>query len=235
MDALSRAPLLPLTVKQRGMIGESRVREALAAQLRGRGMAEPTPPAEIARQSFCTWSPKSYKTANLSSAEYAAAAVKDVHASTLSFGNHVCRADVCHKGRLGRLGFCRMLYWNWCAVQKNEKKNTEHRDSINATDKESNLSGAKFVAKRKHGLSLQSRWSGQGFPPVHDAPPQIGSPALETNHPLHFKLTPSISMGPRCNHDLGVLLKLPVFRRAVKKELPPGAAVFGDEDSMSYS
>lgn len=36
----------------------------------------------------------------------------------------------------------------------------------------------------------------------------IGAPALETNHPFHFKLLPSMLSGPKCNHDLGVPLRL---------------------------
>ena len=39
MDALRREPLLPLTAKQRGMIGEARVSAALEAQLVGRGLS----------------------------------------------------------------------------------------------------------------------------------------------------------------------------------------------------
>ena len=66
----------------------------------------------------------------------------------------------------------------------------------------------KEVAKRMHGLPLQSRWNGTGAPPISTVPPYSGLPALETTHPFHFKMTPSMLLGPQCNHDLGVLLRI---------------------------
>ena len=98
-----------------------------------------------------------------------------VAASTRKTGNHVCRPDVCHKGRLGKQGFCRMLYWHW-GKHTNEKK--------------------AIVAKRSHGLTLCPRWNGSAAPPVHTAPPLFGSPALETTHPFHFKMNPAMLLGP---------------------------------------
>ena len=41
------------------------------------------------------------------------------------------------------------------------------------------------------------------------SPPFAGAPALETTHPFHFKMNPAILLGPVCNHDLGVLLRIP--------------------------
>ena len=80
-----------------------------------------------------------------------------------------------------------MYYWHW--VRHTNEKN-------------------KVVAKRRHGLRLHKRWNGEGAPPAIKAPPQVGMPALEQTHPFHFKMTPSMMMGPQCNHDLGVLLRL---------------------------
>ena len=65
----------------------------------------------------------------------------------------------------------------------------------------------KVVAKRAHGHLLQPRWSGKGLPPIIATPPQSGLPALERNHAYHFKMTPGIMLGPRCNHDLGTALR----------------------------
>ena len=62
--------------------------------------------------------------------------------------------------------------------------------------------------KRAHGLQLQERWDGTGDPPLHLSPPFIGLPAVEIAHPFHFKMTPSMLLGPVCNHDLGILLRL---------------------------
>eukprot|EP00973_Karenia_brevis_P047487 6593497-Karenia_brevis.AAC.1 len=36
----------------------------------------------------------------------------------------------------------------------------------------------------------------------------MGLPAVEINHPFHFKMTPSMMLGPQCNHDLGILLRV---------------------------
>ena len=45
-------------------------------------------------------------------------------------------------------------------------------------------------------------------PPVCTVPPSVGTPAVEINHPFHFKMTPAMMLGPQCNHDLGILLRL---------------------------
>ena len=59
-----------------------------------------------------------------------------------------------------------------------------------------------------HGLQLQARWNGTSAPPLCGSPPCAGSPALEVNHTFHFNMCPAIMLGPRCNHDLGILLRL---------------------------
>ena len=115
--------------------------------------------------------------------------VKDVALITRKVGNHVCRPDVCHKGHLGKKGFCRMFFWHWA----------RHVDR-----------DGKVGAKMSHGLVLQSRWDGSGSPPLCMSPPLVGLPALEVNHPFHFKMSPAILLGPKCNHDLGILLRLAI-------------------------
>ena len=72
-------------------------------------------------------------------------------------------------------------------------------------------SKGKRVARRVHGRDLQSRWDGNGLPPLLESPPQAGLPALEPSQPYHYKMNPVIILGPRCNHDLGILLRLPVL------------------------
>ena len=44
---------------------------------------------------------------------------------------------------------------------------------------------------------------------MHRSLPALGLPALETNHPFHFKLSPGVQLGPMCNHDIGVLIRFP--------------------------
>ena len=41
------------------------------------------------------------------------------------------------------------------------------------------------------------------------AHPLWGGPAIETTHPFHFKMTPSMMLGPVCNHDLNCFLRIP--------------------------
>ena len=65
------------------------------------------------------------------------------------------------------------------------------------------------VAKMTHGHELCKRWYGIGDPPVRHSPPFVGAPALEVTHPFHFKMTPSMLLGPTCNHDLNCFLRLP--------------------------
>ena len=197
MTAVQKEPLLPLTKKQRGMIGEVRSMASEKAQLSARGLAEL--PSERPMYTPMSYSASEiHKDAGVCEHVWAAGCVKQVAASTRKTGNHVCRPDVCHKGTLGRKGFCRMMFWHWARWVDEKKEAT---------------------AKRSHGLALHARWDGQGHPPTHDAPPLLGSPALEISHPFHFKMTPSMLLGPTCNHDLGVLLRLGKFQGTSRSDV----------------
>ena len=193
---LQQLPLMPVTPKQRGMLGAVRTGAALQAQLSARGMTEMR---RVAGESTPVryFMPTVYRDSSTNASAWASFVTAEVHAHSLRSGNHVCRREVCHKGRLGKQGFCRMLFWHWVQYTRGSDR---------------------VCSKRAHGLQLQPRWDGSGRPPVHAAPPFLGSPALEVNHPFHFKLSPSMSLGPRCNHDLGVLLRLPILPPSL--ELP---------------
>ena len=178
MQVLAKLPLLPLTQKQRGMIGEDRVRESLSAQLRARGVHEyPERSAAPRRVPFLTST--KHKDAGLSPCAWSSHAVEEIATATLKTGNHVCRPDVCHKGRVGRRGFCRMLFWHW-ARSVHPKKGP--------------------IATMAHGLALSKRWDGSGAPPLCTNPPFKGLPALEITHPFHFKMSPAILLGPKCDY-----------------------------------
>ena len=42
---------------------------------------------------------------------------------------------------------------------------------------------------------------------------------MEVTHPFHFKMTPSMLLGPICNHDLNCFLRLPqVSTDAIEQE-----------------
>ena len=137
----------------------------------------------IRREPFVYWTPERYNDPGLSSSTWAAETTRDVNASCLRCGNHDFRRDDCNKGRIGKQGFCRMLFWHWgLYTDKNNKSRARHA----------------------HGQLLQPRWDGKKDPPVHTVPPHEGLPALEQNHPFHFKMATGVMMGTRCNHDLGV-------------------------------
>ena len=95
MDALRQEPLLHLTQKQRGMIGEERANQAMRAQLEGRGLEKmSTSKARPAQPSYVTST--SHKNASVDAKQWAAEVVRSVSASIRKTGNRVCRPDVCY-------------------------------------------------------------------------------------------------------------------------------------------
>ena len=172
MQALQTEPLLHLTKKQRGMIGEVRFRESMQAQVQARGLQE-------MRYNTSCGSAVSYvsstvhKNSSVDERNWSKHAVQSVMASTRRTGNHVCKPEVCHKGRHGKKGFCRFLFWSWTKTFDGQ---------------------GKMIAQRSHGNTLQKRWNGTGVPPVHQTQPLQGCPALETTHPFHFKILFCVSI-----------------------------------------
>ena len=138
MKVLADIPLLPLTKKQRGMIGEVRVRESYEAQLKARGITESKVPYGSAEQ--MSYFPSCvHGDSNQSFQQWSSYVVRDVATSTRKAGNHVCRSDVCHKGLIGGTGFCRMLFWHWSKYVHEQKG---------------------LCAIRSHGLPMTARWDG---------------------------------------------------------------------------
>ena len=109
---LASMPLLPLSKKQRGMIGEARVRESENAQKAARGISQATGFPNFTPQNL-HFTSKIHTNEALSGGAWATFATEEIATSTARTGNHVCRPDVCHKGRIGKTGFCRMYYWHW--------------------------------------------------------------------------------------------------------------------------
>ena len=163
MEALRREPLLPLTTKQRGMIGESRVSAAVQAQVSARGLSSLPDVKDVAKQ-MSFFPSKMHADPSVDAGAWAARFVGEVAVATRKSGNHVCRSDVCHKGRIGRRGFCRMYFWHWARYTTPKKQE---------------------ISKMTHGHELCERWDGVGDPPVRHSPPFVGAPALENSktHP----------------------------------------------------
>ena len=95
-------------------------------------------------------------------------------------GVHTCMSRVCHKGRLGKSGYCRLGFWHWAEVP-----NEEH------------------VWARCHGKALRFERE------VGMLPPQRGVPLTEQHHPFFGRTTPGVYACCKCNHDLSVMLRFP--------------------------
>ena len=136
MSEVAKQQLLPLTKKQCGMIGEDRVRAAHKAQLLARDVSATPITKETIRQMFdCT--SQMHANTVLSASPWSARSVVEMALAIRKAGNHVCRPDVYHKGRMGRKGFCRMLFWRWARSLDTKTK--------------------KPVARTIHGLELHPR------------------------------------------------------------------------------
>ena len=71
----------------------------LKAQLAARGLQE-APFATGIKRELRYYVPSLYADPNVDSETWAAHAVVEVNTSVAKTGNHVCRAEVCHKGRI---------------------------------------------------------------------------------------------------------------------------------------
>ena len=191
LQVLCDEPLLPVMPGQLSKIGHDVERQYLQCQRDARGMNE-EPVSDIASQKtlHSSWTPHAYGDVSLSAEEWGCHAVRDCNRGAILNANHVCRPNTCYKGKWAKRRFCRMFYWRWARVLNKKKQE---------------------VTRRMHGCLLSPRWNGVGLPPVIEAPPNRGAPALERNHGFHGKVVPGVMLGPRCNHDMRKLLHLPVL------------------------
>ena len=200
MEALRTAPLVPIKSAQRKpgdkrrsqleMIGPKRAAESVQAQLRARGMKQECAKEDLEPSKFRPWQPEFYGDRSLSSSDWAREASVDNLAATISVGNHECIPEVCHKGRIGQQGFCRMMYWFWAWVRKS----------------------GKHKWRRYHGKRLVPRWdpTTKEQPPIDCVPPHVGKAQTEQTQPYVTKSNGTMYGGPRCNHDVGVLPRCPI-------------------------
>ena len=150
---------------------------------------------------FVYWTPGFLGDDTLSAEEWEKRACKDSYAGTKRFGNHKCRKNICLKrkgGKKYKRQQCRFRYW--------------HFEKVLSKTKEPRM-------RRVPGRQLATVWDGQGLPPVHAHPPEIGLPALECTWPYHFKASFGTLLGARCNHDVGVLGRLPVLTKDIEGQL----------------
>ena len=111
---------------------------------------------------------------------------------------HECKPRTCHKGWLGRHGFCRLGFWHWKDVSQWTAADTW---------------------QRYHGLPLCPE------PCIGEVPPLEGVLLTERHHPYHTRFHVGALGVGKCNHDINVLLKAPLLRTSAKSShiwLPHG-------------
>ena len=158
---------------------------------------------------FHRWMPAFYKDSAAPANVWAQKAAVDANAGSRRCMNHICRPQTCHKGRWAKIKFCRMFFWHW--AQRAHKKTGQP------------------VMARLHGHTLHQRWVAGDWPPVQQVPPQAGMPSLERNHAFHCKMSPGVFLSARCNHDLSILLRLPVLSERMKSVMAHFANSLRDE------
>ena len=102
----------------------------------------------------------------------------DVRHSMLHCCLHECRPRTCHKGFLGRRGFCRLGFWHWHQIDP-----------------------ASETWTRCHGHALQPELT------VGRTPPHRGILLPERHHAFATRFNPCILAACKCNHDITILLR----------------------------
>ena len=142
---------------------------------------DPRPAAVQEQPKFRDWTP-GYAASHLPSAEWGKLLLFDFRHSAVACCLHECRPATCHKGFLGKLGFCRLGYWRW--------ENLTPDDDTH-------------LWRRAHGMALHPT------PTLGMLPPHEGVLFTERHHHYFARVNPAILLSRRCNHDVNVLLRLP--------------------------
>ena len=143
--------------------------------------SDPFPDAAFEGSSFLPW-PRRYLLQTPGTAPDAAALLFDLRHSALHCCLHECRPRTCHKGHLGRLGFCRLGYWHWRDVSAWTQPSTW---------------------QRCHGLPLLPS------PTIGSTPPHRGLLLPERHHPFHTRFNYAVLGTAKCNHDVSILVRAP--------------------------
>lgn len=111
----------------------------------------------------------------------------DVRHATVHCCLHDCRARTCHKGALGKQGFCRLGFWYWKPC----------------------LWETEPVWQRCHGLPFVPR------PCVGSVPPHLDVLLTERHHAYVTRFNASMLATTKCNHDVNVLIRAPSSAEAM--------------------
>jgi len=210
LEQLSKEELIPLSEAQKESVAPQYAFECTKQQKLARGLdtASTSVPKGVKRP-YEPIGPKWLADASLTPDQWSSQAVCHFNTSFRACGNHKCMPRVCLKGKHGKKGLCRFLFWHWCL-------------------KPSRKDAMKQVIKRIKGRKLVARWSWNAskpeLPPVDTDPPQRGMPSLETNHGFTCRFTPAGSLGACTNHDMNPLLRLPVLPADLKERLAQALA-----------
>ena len=133
------------------------------------------------RPAFLPWC-RQYlnRTGDVPYQDWATMLLYDFRHSAVNCGLHECRPATCHKGKLGKAGFCRLGYWHWEPVENED-----------------------FTWVRLHGHDITEE------PTIGIIPPHAGQLITERHHPFFARLNPAILCCCKCNHDIRVILSLP--------------------------
>ena len=105
----------------------------------------------------------------------------DVRTSAVHCGLlHECRPATCHKGFLGKIGFCRLGFWHWWRVPGEER-----------------------TWMRCHGKDIERK------PRIGTMPPELDELLTERHHPYFGRVNPGVLCAVKCNHDIRTILTFP--------------------------
>ena len=126
---------------------------------------DPRPEPLQALPEFCPWPRSCFCDAPdpLPSHSWSRMLLFDLRHAALYCCLHECRPRVCHKGRLGHRGFCRLGFWHWRDVSQWTSPDTW---------------------QRCHGHALQDHDM------VGAIPPSLGRLLPERHHPFHTRYNP---------------------------------------------
>ena len=144
--------------------------------------SDPLRDAAEERRSFLPW-PRNYMAnpAYLDVESLVPMLLYDLRHSVVQCCLHDCRPRTCHKGFLGKCGFCRLGYWHWQPLQDSDPETWQ----------------------RCHGLPLSS----QSY--VGRTPPHVGLLLTERHHPYHTRFNSFLLATAKCNHDVSILVRAP--------------------------
>ena len=131
MEALKEEPQIGFSQSQKELIGESYYQQSLQAQAEARGLNSGAIIMQKEKRAYEALPPVWLNDDKMSAEEWSKRAVVRFNTSFRSCGNHVCQKRVCLKGKLGRKGLCRMMYFRYVerlGTKKRKKRSSEHED-----------------------------------------------------------------------------------------------------------